>query len=124
VTAAVERGRAGEGATLIEAMTYRLGAHSTADDPTRYVPAQELEDAARRDPFTVAAAALSERGLLADGDADRIAEDARAAVARALEEAQAVTRPPLHEVLEELYERPPQRLRTQIATLAKELAHA
>ena len=41
VREAVERARAGDGPTLIEALTYRLGAHSSADDPTRYRPAEE-----------------------------------------------------------------------------------
>lgn len=44
VQEAVDRARAGEGPTLIEALTYRLGAHSSADDPTRYRP--EAEEAA------------------------------------------------------------------------------
>jgi pyruvate dehydrogenase E1 component alpha subunit len=46
-----ERGLAGDGATLIEAVTYRLGAHTTADDPTKYVDAAELEAARTRDPI-------------------------------------------------------------------------
>lgn len=41
----------GGGATLIEAVTYRLGAHTTADDPTKYVDAAELEAARTRDPL-------------------------------------------------------------------------
>src|SRR5437763_1206764 len=39
---ALERARAGQGPTLIEALTYRVGAHSTADDPTRYRGAAEV----------------------------------------------------------------------------------
>lgn len=46
-----ERALDGGGATLIEAVTYRLGAHTTADDPTKYVDADELEDARTRDPL-------------------------------------------------------------------------
>lgn len=46
-----ERAIAGEGATLIEAVTYRLGAHTTADDPTKYVDPAELEEARTRDPI-------------------------------------------------------------------------
>src|SRR5690606_32504835 len=40
---AVRRARAGEGPTLIEAITYRTGPHNTADDPSRYVDDKELE---------------------------------------------------------------------------------
>ena len=48
---AVERARAGEGPTLIEAHTYRMAAHTTADDPSRYVDAEERQRWARRDPI-------------------------------------------------------------------------
>jgi len=48
---AAERARAGEGPTLIEAVTYRMGPHTTSDDPTRYRHNEELEQWADRDPI-------------------------------------------------------------------------
>jgi pyruvate dehydrogenase E1 component alpha subunit len=48
---AVERARAGEGPTLIEAMTYRIGPHSSADDPGRYRAAELTESWRQRDPI-------------------------------------------------------------------------
>ncbi len=48
---AVERARAGHGPMLIEALTYRLGAHTTADDPTRYRDAAEVERWRAKDPL-------------------------------------------------------------------------
>lgn len=48
---AVVRARAGEGPTLIEALTYRIGAHSTADDPGRYRGDEEVERARAFDPI-------------------------------------------------------------------------
>lgn len=48
---AAARARAGGGPTLIEALTHRLGAHSTADDHTRYRTSQELAQARRHDPI-------------------------------------------------------------------------
>jgi pyruvate dehydrogenase E1 component alpha subunit len=50
VTAAA-RARAGEGPSLIEALTYRLSFHNTTDDPSRYADPGELEAARRRDPI-------------------------------------------------------------------------
>jgi 2-oxoisovalerate dehydrogenase E1 component alpha subunit len=50
--AAAERARSGGGPTLIEAVTYRLGPHTTSDDPTRYRLAAELEEWRYRDPLT------------------------------------------------------------------------
>jgi TPP-dependent pyruvate/acetoin dehydrogenase alpha subunit len=49
--AAVERARAGEGPTLIEALTYRLSFHNTTDDPSRYADPAELDTARKRDPL-------------------------------------------------------------------------
>ena len=50
-TAALERARSGNGPTFIEAYTYRMGAHTTSDDPTKYRLADELEHWRARDPL-------------------------------------------------------------------------
>lgn len=49
---AVERARAGEGPTFIESFTYRLGPHTTSDDPTRYRTAAEVDHWRQRDPIS------------------------------------------------------------------------
>ncbi|MEZ5117802.1 MAG: pyruvate dehydrogenase (acetyl-transferring) E1 component subunit alpha [Candidatus Nanopelagicales bacterium] len=49
--AALDAARDGEGPTLIEAFTYRMGAHTTSDDPTRYRVAAELEQWKLKDPI-------------------------------------------------------------------------
>lgn len=48
---AVARARSGEGPTLVEAETYRIGAHSSSDDPTRYRDPREVEQWKARDPL-------------------------------------------------------------------------
>ena len=48
---ALERARSGGGPTLVEAFTYRMGAHTTSDDPTRYRTSAEDEHWRRRDPI-------------------------------------------------------------------------
>lgn len=48
---ALERARTGKGATLVEAVSYRLSDHTTADDATRYRPAEEVNDAWKREPI-------------------------------------------------------------------------
>ena len=63
VAAARARAVAGEGPTLVEAVTYRMGPHTTADDPTRYVPPEELERWKARDPIARLRALLEARGL-------------------------------------------------------------
>jgi pyruvate dehydrogenase E1 component alpha subunit len=72
---ALERARRGEGPTLIEAMTYRVGAHSTADDARRYRADPEVEAARAFDPIArfrtwLVAAGHADEAFLADCDAE------------------------------------------------------
>ncbi|ATL71573.1 pyruvate dehydrogenase (acetyl-transferring) E1 component subunit alpha [Nocardia terpenica] len=67
---AVARARSGGGPSFIEAITYRMGPHTTADDPTRYRSAAELEMWQRRDPIE-RMRRLLEREDLWDGDFER-----------------------------------------------------
>src|SRR6478735_12246890 len=61
---AIDRARRGGGPTFIEAVTYRMGPHTTADDPTRYRDANELEDWAAKDPISRMKSLLERKGLL------------------------------------------------------------
>lgn len=63
---------------LIEAHTYRVGPHTSADDPSRYRTAAEEEHWRARDPLTRLEAALRDRGLLSDADVTTVAEEAEA----------------------------------------------
>jgi pyruvate dehydrogenase E1 component alpha subunit len=67
---AVERARLREGPALIEAVTYRIGAHTTADDPRRYQPPEEIAEWRKRDPLPRLRAYLERRGLW-DAEAER-----------------------------------------------------
>jgi pyruvate dehydrogenase E1 component alpha subunit len=87
---AVERARAGEGPTLIEAVTYRMSVHTTADDPTRYREDEEVEEWAQRDPISRFQVYLKNKGLLDDEAIEALEEEIdqeiRAAVERAEEQ--------------------------------------
>jgi len=61
---ALHRARTGGGPTFIEAVTYRMGPHTTADDPTRYRPAAELEQWKAKDPILRLERLLDSLGLL------------------------------------------------------------
>lgn len=110
---AVERARTGDGPTLIEAVTYRLGAHTTADDPTRYVPAEELERHKQRDPITRLASYLKREGLLDDAGEAALDEEARTHVAEAYARAEAEQEPPDDGFFNHIYAAPPARLEAQ-----------
>lgn len=76
---ALDEARAGQGPRAIEAVTYRLGAHTTSDDPTKYRGNDEEESWAQRDPITRMRAFLENRGAAAAFFADVDAEGADAA---------------------------------------------
>lgn len=83
VSDAVDRARSGDGPTLVETLTYRLGDHNTADDARRYQPAEEVESWSPRDPITRVLAHLRGRGLW-DDDHDATV---RARIGERIEEA-------------------------------------
>ena len=63
---AVERARSGQGPTLVETLTYRVGAHTTSDDPTRYRRADEVELWRTKDPLVRFQRFLMSRDLLTE----------------------------------------------------------
>jgi 2-oxoisovalerate dehydrogenase E1 component alpha subunit len=84
-TEALERARSGNGPTLIEAYTYRMGAHTTSDDPTKYRLADELEHWRLKDPIARVRAYLDRHGSAdaaffdaVDAEAVELAADLRA----------------------------------------------
>ena len=88
-TEAIERTRRGEGPSLIEAVTYRLGDHTTADDASRYRPEEEVEEWEGRDPILRLRRYLVEQGLWDDDQEKVLLEEAASWVAgqvKALEE--------------------------------------
>lgn len=90
VKTAAERARAGEGPTFIECVTYRIGAHSTSDDPTRYRSDAEVEEWAQRCPLMRYRRYLADKGLVdaaADKSLDAAAEREISAAIKTVEQA-------------------------------------
>lgn len=98
---AVERARAGEGPTLIEAMTYRQLGHSRSD-PATYRPAGELESWLARDPIMLAERRLRDLGV-ADADLDKLRDEAAATVRDAATRALSWPDPDPAERFEDVY---------------------
>ncbi|MFG3253919.1 pyruvate dehydrogenase (acetyl-transferring) E1 component subunit alpha [Streptomyces sp. NPDC048172] len=85
--AAVERTRSGEGPMLVEAFTYRMGAHTTSDDPTRYRRDEEREAWEAKDPIQRLRAYLEKEGLAdaayfeaVEGESDEMGKHVREAI--------------------------------------------
>src|SRR6185437_14703348 len=73
---AVERARAGEGPTFVEAVTYRTAPHATADDPRLYIDQQRVEEERRRECVGRFEGYLRRRGLLTDELAEQTRREA------------------------------------------------
>ncbi len=110
---AVERARSGGGATLIEARTYRMGGHSTSDDPTRYVPAAELEAWEEKDPVRWFERYLARRELWDEGVRKRLEGEVLEEVDAAAKQAEKTPGPALETVFSDVYQDLPAHLRRQ-----------
>src|SRR5881409_1776360 len=112
---AVERARAGEGPTLIECVTYRLGVHTTADDPTKYRTDEEVKAWEQKDPLTRFRAYLEKKNLLEPGLEEQIDEE----IARGVERFEAMPPPDPLTVFDHVYAEMPPHLRAQRDDLAR-----
>jgi 2-oxoisovalerate dehydrogenase E1 component alpha subunit len=110
---AAERARRGLGATLIEAVTYRRGAHSSSDDPSVYRDEAEPRAWEAKDPMARLRTYLERKKLWSEKDEKRTEREAQADVQRALEEAEAIPPPRPHTLFEDVFADLPWHLREQ-----------
>lgn len=114
---AVERARSGGGPTFVEAFTYRMGAHSTSDDPSRYRSDEEVEAWAKKDPVDRLRRHLVHEGLLDDAADAALETELTAEVARAVTAVEALPPPPRSSLLDDVYAEKPWHLQEQLAEL-------
>ena len=124
VSEAVARAAAGGGPTLIEAVTYRMEAHTNADDATRYRDDAEVAYWLDRDPIARLRAYLVRRGVIDDTDVAAVTARAEAEAADLRE---VMNRDRVHDpddLFAHVYSRPTAQLRRQREILHEELAAA
>ncbi|HMF45015.1 MAG TPA: thiamine pyrophosphate-dependent enzyme [Polyangia bacterium] len=122
VREAAARARRGEGATLIEARTYRIGAHSTSDDPSVYRDPAEPTEWKSRDPLHRLRDYMQRRGELPKDFEATVQREADAEIRQAIAEADRVPpKPPLASLFEDVYAEVPWHLREQQAELEAEI---
>ena len=119
---AVDKARRGGGPTFLELLTYRVSAHSSSDDPSRYRD-ETVTDMWRekRDPLRRMEALAAVRGWYAPADTAALAESIEAEVRKVIAEQEAVGMPPIESLIEDVYEEPTWNLREQLDGL---VAHA
>lgn|SRR5574341_121392 len=113
--AAVDRARSGGGPTLVEAVTYRMGPHSSADDPGRYRDAELTESWRRRDPIERLRRYLQRHDRWSQAMQDELEREAAAEVDRAVEAAEALPAFTAGEIFDAMFAELPPHLAEQRA---------
>jgi pyruvate dehydrogenase E1 component alpha subunit len=115
---AADKARRGDGPTFVELLTYRVSAHSSSDDPSRYRD-EKVTDVWRheRDPLRRMERYLLDRGWLVTGEREALATQLEADVREAIARQEAVEQPALSTLIEDVYESPTWNLREQMAEL-------
>lgn len=120
----MDQARDGGGPAVVEAVTYRMEAHTNADDATRYRPPEEAESWIERDPLIRLETYLTNHGLLDQPRRDEIAAAAER-FARSVRDAMSVdVVPDPAGLFAHVYEQPTPLLKAEAAWLAEELATA
>jgi pyruvate dehydrogenase E1 component alpha subunit len=119
---AVRRAREGGGPSLIEAVTFRRGPHSTADDPTRYRTKEELAAWEAKDPIARFQTYCTNEGAI-DAEFIKHVEDEGAAIATDIRSSIVGAGPrPARELFENVYDEMPETLRREYKQYEEELS--
>jgi len=113
---AAERARTTQRPTFIEALTYRLGDHTTADDARRYRDADEVDAWLKRDPLLRLRTYMTARGLWDDAREEALGEKTKAEVSAAVKRAEEISAPEFAEAFNSMYAELPEELIRQRET--------
>jgi pyruvate dehydrogenase E1 component alpha subunit len=122
VQAALDTARRGGGPTLIEGVTYRIEAHTNADDATRYRSSDEVRTWLARDPLARLETYLRSAGALDNASAAAVAEEAERFAEQVRTRMNADVRPSTDDLFDHVYATPTAALERQRAGLAEELS--
>jgi pyruvate dehydrogenase E1 component alpha subunit len=118
---AVERARAGDGPSFIEAVHYRVAPHATADDPRSYIDAERVEEERERECVGRYERYLKRLGILTDEQAASLRAEAADVMREAITSAEAEPAADPALVFEHAYANPPPALARDLADLRRVL---
>ena len=116
---AVKRARAGGGPTLIECVTYRLGPHSSSDDPSRYRDEREVEAWRRHDPLTVYQSYLRHLGIWTEEFEADLEKAIGEEITEAVRQAETNPPPPVETLFGDVYFQMPPHIEEQLEDLKR-----
>jgi len=111
---AAERARRGEGPTLIEAVTFRMGGHSSSDDPTRYRDADLVREWEMKDPMNRLRVYLTAKGMLSADDEAKWTQELNDEIGAAIQEAEALPPPAIETLFTDVYKEMPKHIEEQM----------
>jgi pyruvate dehydrogenase E1 component subunit alpha len=111
---AVEKARKGEGPTMIECLTYRMGPHSTSDDPNKYRTKAEIEAWKKKDPIERFRAYLEKKGHWNPEYETKVRAAVEVEINSAVQEEEKVPEPSIETMFEDVYAEMPPSLREQM----------
>ena len=117
---AVEKARGGGGPTLIEAVTYRMGPHSSSDDPKRYRTDEELAEWLKRDPLIRFRKYLEKKHLWTEADEKKAQDETSREIDDVIQHAEKLPRPALETLFTDVYADMPWNLQEQLRELQAE----
>lgn len=121
---AIEKARRGEGPTLIEAITYRLCDHTTADDATRYQPPKEVEEAKLREPISRFKYFMEKQKIWDEDQENQLNKACNESVQKAVDDYLNTTKQPISSIFDYHYAELPDYLIEQRAIAMEEASHA
>lgn len=111
---AVERARRGEGPTLVEAVTFRMGGHSSSDDPSRYRDTGLVTTWEQRDPLARLRTWLERDGVLQASETDAWTQEMNDQIGQAIREAEALPPPGVETLFSDVYAKIPPHIAEQM----------
>jgi pyruvate dehydrogenase E1 component alpha subunit len=117
---AVDKARSGGGPTLIEAVTYRMGGHSTSDDQAVYRSSEEVELWKKRDPIMRFTAYLMRKGVITEQENQKMIEQIETKMSQVVKEREAIPPPAPSTLFTDVYAEMPWHLREEAEEFMRE----